>query len=506
MNIENSVKVAKTGLGLDVAIAPTIHSGKQLLPYFAANTAVFSLALSLSSILFSASAFANTPSTELSSDEFSSTSAAENGQENNENDENWGDDWDDDWQEESPWQFSGFSELAFGRFTQSNSAIDSNNSLAEARARFEVNYSHQVFEFAASGDLLFDQVTKDTRWNTRELTISASPFSALDIKVGRQVLTWGTGDYLFLNDMFAKDWQSFFSGRDDEYLKAPSNSVRLTSYLADVTFDFVWTPDFTPDNYLTGERFSFYSPIAGENIAPADNFIVETTNSSQFSARLSTSINGVEYALYGYQGFWTTPQGSKIGYSPNASLSSDEPISSYYYFPELTTWGASALTPVNTPLGSGIFNAEFAYYDSKEDSDGTNPLIANSQFKALVGYEQEVAKNLTASMQYYLEKTLDYTALKQSYPFPETLVDENRHVLTLRLRYSAMQQKLTANLFSFYSPSDKDAYIKPLVNYRYNDNLSFAAGANIFLGKHQHSFFGQHQDNSNAWLRVRYSY
>lgn len=410
----------------------------------------------------------------------------------NEQDDEWAD---EQWQEESPWQFSGFTELAYGGFTQNNEVIGTNQSLAEARARLELNYSHQNFDITASGDLLFDQVTDKTQWSTRELTISASPFSALDLKIGRQVLTWGTGDYLFLNDMFAKDWQSFFSGRDDEYLKAPSNSMRLTSYYSDVTFDFVWTASFTPDNYLTGERFSFYSPAAGGNVAPDEHFIVETTNSSQYSARVSTTMAGVEYALYGYHGYWTTPVGQ--GFSDISTI--ENSANSYYYFPKLTTWGASALTP----LANGIFNAEFAYYDSREDKGGDNPFIANSQIKALIGYEQEVAKNLTASVQYYLEKTLDYQALKANYPFPETLVDEHRHLLTLRLRYSAMQQNLTLNFFSFYSPSDKDAYIKPSVNYRYSDSLSFAAGANIFFGNEAHTFFGQHQDNSNAWLRAR---
>ena len=52
----------------------------------------------------------------------------------------------------------------------------------------------------------------------------------LDVKLGRQVLTWGTGDLLFLNDLFPKDWVSFFAGRDDEYLKAPSNTLRATQY------------------------------------------------------------------------------------------------------------------------------------------------------------------------------------------------------------------------------------------------------------------------------------
>lgn len=407
----------------------------------------------------------------------------------------WQDEWANDWQETtelSPWKFSYFAEVAYGRFMQSN-VVESNTSLSELRGRVNVDYSHELFEFTAKGDLLFDDVLQQTDVNTKELNIAFSPLNNLDVKLGRQVLTWGTGDYVFLNDLFNKDWQSFFSGRDDEYLKSASDSVRMTSYWRDFTLDLAWTPDFSPDNYLTGERFSFYSPILKRNIAPDENFIVEQTQDSQWSARLATSIQGVEYALYGYKGFWTTPLG--INHQGMA------------YFPKMNAWGASALTP----LSNGIFNVEFSIYNSLEDSQGNQAAIPNSQVRALMGYEQEIVKNLTVGLQYYLEKTQQYDAfiqstLFQSASFANEQVDEYRQLATVRLRYSTLQQKLVYSLFAFYSPTDQDSYLKPAIHYRYNDNYSFSAGANIFSGSKPYTFFGQHQANTNVWFRGRFSF
>ncbi|WP_440874761.1 hypothetical protein [Thalassotalea sp. PLHSN55] len=406
-------------------------------------------------------------------------------------DEQWGDDqWGDDtWseQQDSAWQISGFGELGYGHFLQNN-IVQSSSSLKEARGRIDINYSHDVFEFDASGDLLVDGVLNDTLWQTRELSISASPLSMLDVKIGRQVLTWGTGDYVFLNDLFAKDWQSFFSGRDDEYLKAPSDSVRLTAYANDITFDFAWTPQFTPDHYLTGERFSFYSPFHGENIAPGEDFNVQQTKDDQYSARIATTINNTEIALYGYKGYWTTPV--SVNHQGQA------------YFSQMNSWGASAIIP----FAKGLFNAEFAYYDSVEDAQGDQANIANSQLRFLLGYEQELAKDLTVSTQYYLEKTLDYDNYQLSHPNKDEAVAEHRHVLTTRLRYATHQQNVLYNLFAFYSPTDNDGYIKPSITYRYSDDISFSVGANLFFGQQVHTFFAQHKDNSNAWLRMRVHY
>jgi hypothetical protein len=419
-------------------------------------------------------------------------------------DDDWADDWSDEEQVSSPWQLTGFVEAAYGQFLQDN-IVENSAAINELRARFNIDYSHQLFELNGKVDSYYDAVLAKAIWHTRELNLSASPLSFVDVKVGRQVLTWGTGDYLFLNDLFAKDWQSFFSGRADEYLKAPSDSIRTNWYFDNVNFTLVWTPDFTPDNYITGERFSFYSPQMQQIIAPSEAFPVNKTHKSQWSARLNTRINDIEVSLYGYQGFWPTPTGSEViteNDTFNYQAVNNQQQQSQGYFPKLNSWGFSALTA----YAGGIFNFEYSSYNSVENSAGNKNSIANGQHRVLIGYERELAKNFTASVQYYLERTKNYQALVNNSLTPAQLVAENRQLLTMRLTYRAQQQTLTYSLFSFYSPTDRDAYLKPSIDYRYNDQWLFSTGANLFFGKDDYSFFGQHQDNSNAWLRVRFEY
>ena len=417
----------------------------------------------------------------------------------NAHNDNLADNWADEWTDEppaSPWQVTGFIEAAHGQFLQTN-VTNKSVALNELKVRVNIDYSHKLFDASGKLDSYYDHVLAKTIFQTRELSLSASPLSFVDIKAGRQILTWGTGDYLFLNDLFAKDWQSFFSGRADEYLKAPSNSVRTNWFYKAVSFSLVWTPEFTSDNYINGERFSFYSPQAQKIIAPANGFSVEKNRKSQWSARLKTHLNDIEVALYGYQGYWPTPQGTKA-----SGLSSQVRSQYQSYFPKLNVWGVSA----SAPFKGGIFNAEYASYNSTEDNQGANNMITNGQHRFLIGYEREVAKNLTASMQYYLERTKHYQALKANSQTPDQLVAENRHLLTLRLNYRALRQTLTYSMFAFYSPSDKDGYLKPSINYQYNDQWLFSTGANVFLGKNEFSFFGQLENNTNAWLSARYQY
>lgn len=417
---------------------------------------------------------------------FSASSARAENDTWDENDWNDSELWNDP--PDSPWEIKSFLEGGYGRRLQNDPAISGDTTLGELRARLEADYVNDNWQLNAKGDLVHDDVIEKTDWQTRELAIAFTPAEFLDIKAGRQILTWGTGDFIFLNDLFPKDWQAFFSGRDDEYLKAPSDSVKASLFYDQLNMDVVWTPKFTADQTLTGERFSFFSPAAGTNIAPSARLPTDKPSGSTWSARLSTAHKSIEYALYGYIGYWTVPS----GVNAQGEMT----------YPRLNSWGAS----LRSPAGRGLFNTEFAWYDSRENRSGNLQGMPNSQFRWLAGYEQEVVTNLTAAIQYYLEWTLNYDELKANTAFPEYLPEQYRQLLTLRLTWLTFQQKLTWSLFTFWSPSDQDTYLKPSVTYRVDDHWSLAAGANLFHGKNVHTFFGQHENNSNAWMRIRYRF
>jgi hypothetical protein len=326
----------------------------------------------------------------------------------------------------------------------------------------------------------------------RSAHVSISPLPSVDLRIGRQVLTWGTGDQLFINDMFPKDWESFFIGRDTEYLKAPSNSAKASVYTSAVNLDLVYTPRFNPDRYIDGQRVSYYSANLGRRAGEDDVLDTEIPgdwlSDDEIALRLYKNVSGMELAAYAYDGFWKSPGGfNRQG----------EAI-----FPELAVYGAS----VRGSFGPGIGNLEVGYYDSQEDRDGDDPLVKNSQFRALAGYELEPLKNLTVGGQYYLEHMMDYDAYENSLPPGSNKADENRHVLTLRLTRLYWMQTLELSLFTFYSPSDEDAYLRPKVTHDLTDNWRVEVGGNIFLGQEKHTFFGQFEDNTNAYAGVRYSF
>jgi len=395
----------------------------------------------------------------------------------------------------------GFADARFGTRT-GDDPLQRDIALAELRLELEFNHLGERSELMVRADLRYDDLDAD-HWqldlergsgplDLREAWLQFSPTDLVDVKLGRQILTWGTGDLVFINDLFPKDWQSFFSGRDTEYLKAPSDALMASFFPSFGSVDVVYLPAFDGDRYLTGERFSIYNPDGGAT-GRANPVIVDPLNrwfeDDEVTLRVSGNKGGMEWALYGYDGYWKSPQ----GFNPETGNA---------IFPGLRVLGAS----LRGTLGKGLFHAELGHYNSKEDGAGSNPLLPNGEWRYLVGYERELGTNFTGAFQYYVEHMRHYGAYAQSLPDGAVKKDRNRQVITQRYTLRRMKTNLMMSLFVYYSPSDKDGYARPAVNYKMNDDWQLGMGGNIFWGEQPTTFFGQFEDGSNLYTSLRYSF
>jgi hypothetical protein len=366
-------------------------------------------------------------------------------------------------------------------------------SILEGRLQLDAGRAFDRAALRAKADFYHDGVMDRAFVDLRELNASVTPVSFLDLKAGRQALTWGTGDLLFINDLFPKDWNSFFIGRDEEYLKAPSDALKVSVFSAAVNADLVYAPVFNGDRFISGDRLSYYNDGLGRVVGRdhrvhadrRDEFFHE----SEFHGRLWRNLGGYELAAYGYHGYWKTPG----GYNPAKDR---------YTYPGLSAWGGSA----RGPLGRGIANVEFGWYDSRDDHNGRDPLVRNSEFRLLAGYEQELARDLIGGAQAYWERLAGYDAYRRGLPAGARPRDEDRCLLTLRLTRFLLNQNLRVRGFAYWSPTDMDAHIRPNVHYKLSDHWAAEVGANLFFGREAHTFFGQFEENANVYAAVRWSF
>ncbi len=397
---------------------------------------------------------------------------------------------DDSFFSDMPIEFHGFYEMRAG-YRLRKDKYEKDMSIMENRFQLDLSSYPDWGDLKFKGDVFGDLVEEQADFDMREANIFLRPNDFMDLKVGRQILTWGTGDLIFINDLFPKDWQSFFIGRDNEYLKAPSDAAKVSLFGDWANLDIVYTPKFDPDRYIDGTRLSYWNSnlerLAGQDAVVHTDKPNRWFRDSELAARLYKNINNYEFALYGYRGYWKSPAGQNL--------------SNQATFPDLNVYGAS----VRGAIGKGIGNLEVGYYESADDLSGKNYLIDNSQMRYLIGYTQEIARDFTAGVQYYVEQMLDYSQYKSNL-ISGPARDRYRHLITLRLTRLLMNQNLRCSLFTYFSPSDKDVHMRPNINYKLSDNFALEIGGNIFFGDYPHTFFSQFQNNTNVYTGLRYSF
>ena len=214
----------------------------------------------------------------------------------------------------------------------------------------------------AKPELFHDSADGHAGTNLREGYLDFAR-EAWDVRVGRQVITWGVGDLVFINDVFPKDYAAFFSGRPVEYLKRGVDALDASYQSETLSAELVVVPAgfFGPDNLPSRGRFFQFDPFPGlprktdEPTAQLDN--VET------ALRLHGSVADTELALYAYRGFWRSG-----AFAPDQVAA---PTRAIRFFPRLAVVGGSAR---RSGLG-GVWSAEIGYYHSRDDPQSDNPAI-----------------------------------------------------------------------------------------------------------------------------------
>ena len=365
---------------------------------------------------------------------------------------------------------------------------------ADERLRLEVSggAANGKLSFMFKGDVFHDAVANKADGVVREGYLDYS-HKWLDLRLGRQIVTWGVGDLVFINDVFPKDWNAFFSGRPLEYLKLGVDGAKIHVATSALNAEFVVIPFFRPDNLPSPQRFFFFDPFQG-----ISNRVLQepatTTGNAEFALRLYRRFGGSDVALYAYRGYWRLPS-----FRPD-SLPLPSLVQGFY--PRLATYGASA----QRNIGAGLLSIEAGYHDSVDDRRGNDPTIPNSQIRFLAGYQRQLAGDFTVSGQYYTEAFRNYAAYKAALPPGFPLQDRTRHLLTLRLTKFLKYQTWKLSFFSFYSPSDQDALLIPEVWHAFTDRLSLTVGANFFQGRHPTTFLGQFGRNDNVYFALRFEF
>ena len=335
----------------------------------------------------------------------------------------------------------------------------------------------------------------------------------LDVRIGRQVITWGTADKLNpTSNICPEDLEDVFNFGEQSGV----NSILATYYLGDFTFSGVYVPTFTPAVLPSG---IYASALATPMEFPegmtlnvfSDTIILpeqKFTESSQAAFKLGTNLFDYDLSLSYYYGRDDLPLLNKVIISPVDTLGTVD-ASVEMIYPKMQVIGADF---AGSLLNVGIWGEAALTIPEK--------IMLSTDLSALgMGTQETIALDDDPYCKFVLGG--DYTFKNGIYLNTQYLHgfvhergnDDLNDYLTFRFEKKFFNNELKiVPIGGAVSVTDWDDYennyglvINPELSFLPYDNIEMILGAFILDGKGS-NMFSSLKDNDEVYFKAKVSF
>lgn len=326
-----------------------------------------------------------------------------------------------------------------------------------------------------------DDAVSGGRIALREGFLDWAPAPAVDLRLGRQVLTWGVSDYLYVNDVFPKNYDAFFTGAGFDRMKEAVDAARLAWHAHAGDVEAV-VSRAKADRLPAPDRFLATSPST--SAMPADDA------SDAVDAAIKASGHAAGWDLAGYAATFRSRE-------PRYFVDASGPRSDR---PRLAHLGLS----LTGNAGAGLAWLEAGVRHAGQPPDGVvSRNFLGSSARLIAGYSREIGPDVTASAQLQLEAATEYHRYLAALAPGVRPVERIATTLHLRLQGAWINQTVRAGA-QVFAAGEGDAHLNPFASWSPADGWTLEAGANLFSGKPD-TRYGAFEDDSSAYLLGRYS-
>jgi hypothetical protein len=332
----------------------------------------------------------------------------------------------------------------------------------------------------------------------------------LDVRIGRQIIIWGTADKLNpTSNTCPEDLEDVFNFGE----QAGVNSVLATYYLGDFTFSGVYVPIFTPAVLPSGIYASALSEpmefpegmtlnsFTDEIILPEQKF----TESSQAAFKLGTNLFDYDLSVSYYYGRDDLPLLNKVTISPVDTLGTVDAAAEMIY-PKMQVIGAEF---AGSLLDAGIWG------------EAALTIPDEVEMQTVIG--DEIQKSIALKDDPYCKLVFggDYTFKNGIYLNTQYLHgfihergnDDLNDYLTFRFEKKFFNDELKiVPIGGAVSVTDWDDYennyglvINPELSFLPYDNIEMILGAFILDGKGS-NMFSSLKDNDEVYFKAKVSF
>ncbi len=315
-----------------------------------------------------------------------------------------------------------------------------------------------------------------------------------DLRAGRQIIIWGVSDGIRITDIIAPMDFTEFLARDYDDIRMPVDAMKLRFFNNNVKLELVFIPVFQSFIYPTDPQNPWNifpdSEDGPEVIITPARAPESTLANSEFGGRFSFFLSGIDMSLVSLY-TW-----NKL---PVFSTSFSSEMDTTFLIPEHHRMFMTGLD-LSTTLGSLVLRGEGAYFTGEyyptELNGSSNHLIGRNVIRSLLGLDWYPGNEWTLTGQLSHTHIIKYCS--------EMSCERNNVLATLGISKKLLRSTLSISAFGYMDLTTKGFFNRTSIDYSLSDPIHLCAGVDLFGG--DGGMFGIYKDNSEIWIKVKYSF
>ncbi|MDH5377895.1 MAG: DUF1302 domain-containing protein [Gammaproteobacteria bacterium] len=341
-----------------------------------------------------------------------------------------------------------------------------------------------IFQLKESSNYQSDYIdSMENEAELREMWILSKLSPALDLKVGRQIVSWGKSDSLRVVDVLNPlDFRE--PGMVDlEDLRLPVSMIKLDSYFGKWQATFIAIPEYRSDKMPSfgSDYYPASSPSPPENRPTVD------LEHPEYAVALSGLFSGFDLSFHYAQ-----------TYEDQGHMSGSFPKSIFRAYNKQELIGLAQ----NFSTGSFLIKTELAHITNISFFNTGNRAFSRNDL--MIGLDYSGIQDHTISIETVVRKIESYDSILDNAPdFTEEVGGQT--AIRVTGKYFRETAEVTALAMLFGQSAEEGGLYRGSVKFIPMDALSITAGAIVYQGG-ENQFLNALARNDRIFAELRYDY
>ncbi len=356
---------------------------------------------------------------------------------------------------------------------------------SRTRLRLEMRADYGEASLYSSMNLAYNSLIKDQSGAFLREAYFDYAGKYLEVKAGRQIVTWGVADGLRLTDLISPMDYTEFMANDYDDIRVPVNAINLKYPGESFSAEVVFVP--VPEYFVmpSGVDNPWTMPLPPNTSMDLSGTPEKRLKNSEVGGRLRFFLENLDFSLTALRTFNKSPI-TVAGYDPEAKSAVIKGV----YEPMNVVGG-----DVSIPAGEIVIRGEVAaYFGEPIALKNSIDYWHRSSFNALIGIDWYAGDNWTVMAQYMHKVIMDYQSVLGT--------EQNTSMITARISKELLNNTLKLSVYGMFDVDNVGFYVRPAADYLLSDQITLSLGGDLLGGRR--GTFKTYKKNTQMWVKGKY--